>query len=79
MLTDLEREVAQQIFRAHGYDRPLRIAPPTGEDEWIFLVPSWALTVLPERTLVSELQEALHRKIAIAAEGHPWPESEPLR
>ena len=82
MLTDEQREQAEQIFGAHGYDGPLRVARPTaltGDDERIFVVPGVVLAALPERALSAELQKALGRKVWIVAEGPAWPETEPLR
>ncbi len=78
MLTDDQRRDAERLFRAHGYDEPLRIAPVTSEDERIFVVPSEVLAVLPERDLTAELQQALGRKVWICAEGTAWSHTEPL-
>jgi hypothetical protein len=78
VLTDSERERARQIFEAHGYGQPLRIARVTSEEERVFLVPPSALVTLPERTLVTELVAALGRKVYLRAEGTEWGASEPL-
>ena len=47
------------IFRARGYDGPLRIARLsglTGDDERIFVVPAMPLAALPERSLAADRQ-----------------------
>ena len=82
MLTDEQRTQAEQIFRAHGYDGPLRIARLTGltgDDERIFVVPAVVMAALPEQALAADLQEAFGRKVWIVSEGPAWPETEPLR
>jgi hypothetical protein len=38
VLTDHERAAAERIFRAHGYDEPLRIATLIGDDERVFVI-----------------------------------------
>src|SRR3712207_3997993 len=47
VLSDDERTAIEQIFRAHGYDEPLRIAASVGDDECIFVLPAPALAQLP--------------------------------
>jgi len=81
VLTDEQREQARQIFRARGYDGPLRIGRLTalaGDDERIFVVPGVVLAALPEPALTADLQQAFGRKVWIVAEGPAWPETEPL-
>lgn len=78
MLTDDQRRAAEAVFRAHGYDEPLRVAPVTSEDERIFLMPADALAALPERTLTIELQQAIGRKVWLTEETPRWGDPEPL-
>jgi hypothetical protein len=79
VLTDDERTAAERIFRAHGYDEPLRIATPISDDERVFVIPTAALTALPERALVTALQAALKRKVWLAPEGPGWAATTQLR
>ena len=78
MLSADERAAVEQIFRAHGYHQPLRIAPPVGDDERIFVLPASELAQLPEASVTAELQSILRRKVWLASES-AWPTSEPLR
>jgi len=78
VLSDDERTAIEQIFRAHGYDEPLRIAASVGDDECIFVLPAPALAQLPEGSLTADLQAALGRRVWLANES-AWPNTEPLR
>jgi hypothetical protein len=62
VITEPEREEAQQLFANHGYAQPLRIARVTSDDERIFVVTAEVLATLPA-ALTAELQQALHRKV----------------
>jgi hypothetical protein len=78
VITEPEREEAQQLFANHGYAQPLRIARVTSDDERIFVVAAEVLATLPA-ALTAELQQALHRKVWIVGEGPAWADTEPLR
>jgi hypothetical protein len=78
VLTDDELAAVEQVFRAHGHDEPIRIAPPIGDDERIFVLPASALAKLPEAAVTADLQRALGRKVWLADES-AWPGTEPLR
>lgn len=77
MLTPEQRQEAARIFRAAGYERPLRIARLNGDDERVFVVDEDALAQLPYE-LATDLQRALGRKVWIVAEP-TWQDTEPLR
>ena len=82
MLTGDQRAAAERLFRAHGYEGPLRIArltALTGDDERVFVVPAVVLASLPEGALTVELQQVLGRKVWLVADGPAWADTEPLR
>jgi hypothetical protein len=77
VLSDSQMDEVERLFRRAGYDRPLRIARVTSEDERVFVVDEHALTRLPH-DLAANLQQALGRKVWIVA-GPGWDDTEPLR
>ncbi len=78
MLSEEQIREAERLFRSYGYDRPLRIAPLTSEDERIFLLPATAIAAIPEAALTAQLQQALGRKVWLTSESPRWGEPEPL-
>ncbi len=78
MLSAEQREEAHRLFRAHGYEEPLRVARITSEDERIFVIAPAALNAVPLETLTRELQAALGRKVWIVPEGSGWSDTQEL-
>ena len=62
MLTDEQRAKAKRLFREHGFGGQLLIAPPTGDDERIFVLPTADYAALRAAAdLTESLQSVLGR------------------
>jgi hypothetical protein len=80
MLTSEQRAEAERLFREHGFNGQLLIAPPVGDDERVFVLPTADHAALRRAgDLTQALQAVLRRKVWIVPACSDWPHTEPLR
>jgi hypothetical protein len=78
VFSEQQRSEVERLFRAGGYDAPVRVAKPRGGDERVFLVETDDVVISLPRQLTIDLQRVLGCKVLIAS-GSEWGPSEPLR
>jgi hypothetical protein len=77
VIAQAQRREVERLFREAGYTEPVTVAPPTSDDERIFvLTPGSGL--IGRRDLEADLQAALSRKVWIVEQSDSWPSREPL-
>jgi len=68
----------RNAFNLVGFEGELRVLPPLGNDEYIFVVPR-GFSISQPNNLSQVLQQVLHRKVWVTEDGDQVPESVPFR
>ena len=72
-----QRTAVRNAFKLVGFEGELRVLPPLGTDEYIFVLPR-GFSISQPNVLSQVLQQLLHRKIWVTEDGDQVPESVPF-
>ncbi len=69
-----QRAAVRNAFSLAGFDGDLRVLPPLGTDEYVFVLPR-GFTVSQPNALAQVLQQVLSRKVWVVVDSDEVPET----